>query len=49
MAGATAEGTGIATGTAALAGLGAEAGDTEPVPVEGAGGGIIAGIGICGM
>jgi hypothetical protein len=45
MAGATEDG----TGTAAMAGLGADAGGTEPVLVEGAGGGIIAGIGICGM
>jgi hypothetical protein len=38
----------MATGTAALAGRGAgEAVGT--VPVEGAGGGIMAGMGICGM
>ena len=51
MAGATGDGTGnaaagAATGTAALAGFGVAGGT---VPVDGAGGGIIAGIGIVGM
>jgi hypothetical protein len=47
MIGEAPEGAGMAGATAALAGLGV---GTEPVaPVEGAGGGIIAGIGICGM
>jgi hypothetical protein len=48
MAGATAAGTGMATGTAALAGWG-EAVGTAPVEGAGAGGGIMAGMGICGM